>query len=125
MSQSVGLSELISQVKKDLLTPVLDRKSDPPVLFVESVELELQVTASRDGNAGVKIDVLSVGGVELGGGGGQERSHTVRVQLSPLFDKAQIIEWYKDLYGDEVLPAVKRSMESLLKGDDSNVANDF
>lgn len=125
MSQSVGLSELIHQVKKDLLTPVLDRKSDPPILFVESVELELQVTASRDGNAGVKVDVLSVGGAEVGGGLSHERTHTVKVQLSPLFDKAQLLEWYKDLYGDEVLPAVKRSMDALLKGDDSNIADRY
>lgn len=124
MSQSpIGLSELIQQVKKDLLAPVLDRKSDPPVLFVESVELELHVTAKREGNAGVKIDVLSIGGAEGGGSLSQEKTHTVKVQLSPLFDKAQLLEWYKDIYGDDVVPAVKRSMDALLKGDESDIAN--
>ncbi|WP_346294095.1 trypco2 family protein [Sphaerothrix gracilis] len=125
MSQPIGLSELIQQVKKELLAPVLDRKSDPPILFVESVELELQVTARREGNAGIKIDVLSVGGGEAGGGVSHEKAHTVKVQLSPLFDKAQLLEWYKDLYGDEIMPAVKRSMEALLKGDESNIADRY
>lgn len=125
MSKPIGLSELIQQVKKDLLAPVLDRKSDPPILFVESVELELHVTAKREGNADIKIDVLSIGGGEAGGAMSQEKTHTVKVQLSPLFDKAQLLEWYKDLYGDEVMPAVKRSMDALLKGDESNIASRY
>jgi hypothetical protein len=40
------------------------------------------------------------------------------VKLSPLFDKAQLLEWYKDLHPNEVLPAVKLSFDALLKGDD-------
>ena len=125
MPEAIGLSELIQQVKKDLLTPVLDRKSDPPILFVESVELELQVTASREGSGGVKVDALAAE-AEVGGGLSHERTHTVKVQLCPLFDKAQLLEWYKDLYGDELMPAVKRSMDALIKGsDDSSLADRY
>jgi Trypsin-co-occurring domain 2 len=125
MTQSIGLAELIQQVKKDLLEPGLDRKSDPPLLFVESVELELQVTATREGNAGIKLDVLSIGGGEAGGSVSHEQVHTVKVQLSPLFDKAQLLAWYKDLYGDEMLPAVKRGIDALLKGNESDIANRY
>jgi Trypsin-co-occurring domain 2 len=125
MTQSIGLAELIQQVKKDLLEPGLDRKSDPPLLFVESVELELQVTARREGNAGIKLDVLSIGCGEAGGSLSHEQVHTIKVQLSPLFDKAQLLEWYKDLYGDEVLPAVKNSIDALLKGNEGDMANRY
>lgn len=125
MSQPIGLSELIQQVKIELLSSVTDEKSAPPILFVESVELELKVAARRDGSAGIKIDVLSVGGGEIGGGVSQEQTHTVKVHLSPLFEKAQLVEWYKDLYGEEVMPAVKRSLDGLLKGNESDIASRY
>jgi hypothetical protein len=120
----IGLSELIDQVKKDLLSPP-SAEADPPILFVESVELELQVTARREGNAGVKVDVLAIGGGEAGGGLSQEKTHTIKVKLSPLFDKAQLLEWYKDLRGDQVLPSVAKSMDALIKGNDENLSDRF
>lgn len=54
MSQPIGLAELIDQVKQDLLTPPA-KGAEPPILFVETVELELRVAARKEGNAGVKI----------------------------------------------------------------------
>jgi hypothetical protein len=123
-SQKIGLSELIDQVKKDLLSPP-SAEAEPPILFVEAVELELKVAARREGNAGVKVDVLAIGGGEVGGGLSQEKTHTVKVKLSPLFDKAQLLEWYKDLRGDQVLPSVASSLDALIKGDDENLGDRF
>ncbi|MDA0265487.1 MAG: hypothetical protein O2890_12835 [Cyanobacteria bacterium] len=122
--KEIGLTELIEQVKQDLLTPPTPN-SEPPILFVESVELELQVTAKREGTAGIKIDVLSIGGGEAGGALSQEKAHTVKVKLSPLFEKAQLVQWYKDLRGDQVLPAVNSSLDALIKGNDENLADRF
>lgn len=115
MTQPIGLSELIDQVKQELLTPP-DKGGDPPVFFVDSVELELQVTAKREGSAGIKIDVVAIGGGEAGGNLSHEKTHTVKVTLSPLFEKAQLVEWYKDLHGEQVLPAIARSLDTLTKG---------
>jgi Trypsin-co-occurring domain 2 len=115
---TIGLSELISKVKQDLLSVTPGQTKDAPMLFVESVELELQVTVKQEGKAGIKIDVLTFGGGELGGGISRDDVHKVKVKLSPLFDKAQLLEWYKDLHPNEVLPAVKQSFDALLKGDD-------
>ena len=124
MTQPKGLSELINQVKQELLTPP-DKDGEPPVFFVDSVELELQVTAKREGNAGVKIDVVSIGGGEAGGALSQEKTHTVKVTLSPLFEKAKLVEWFKDVRGDQVMPTVARSLDALMKGNDEDLADRF
>ena len=124
MTQPIGLSELINQVKQELLTPP-DKDGEPPVFFVDSVELELQVTAKREGNAGVKIDVVSIGGGEAGGALSQEKTHTVKVTLSPLFEKAKLVEWFKDVRGDQVMPTVARSLDALMKGNDEDLADRF
>ena len=124
MTQPIGLSELIDQVKQELLTPP-DKDGEPPVFFVDSVELELQVTAKREGNAGVKIDVVSIGGGEAGGALSQEKTHTVKVTLSPLFEKAKLVEWFKDVRGDQVMPTVARSLDALMKGNDEDLADRF
>ncbi len=86
---SIELAELIQQVKEDLLSvaPGNDKPGtacakgdrDAPFLFVESVELELQVTVKRTGKAGakgsVKINVLGTGG-EIGGEVGGDKLGT-------------------------------------------------
>ncbi|ARV59046.1 hypothetical protein BZZ01_10720 [Nostocales cyanobacterium HT-58-2] len=70
----IELAELIQQVKEDLLSVTPGNDKDAPFLFVESVELELQVTVKQTGKAGakgsIKINVLGSGGEtsgELGG----------------------------------------------------------
>ena len=124
MTQNIGLSDLINQVKHDLLIPSSEN-AEPPILFVDSVELELRVAAKREGKAGIKIDVLSVGGGEVGNSLSQENTHVIKVKLSPLFEKEQLIQWYKDLRGEQVLPSVANSMEALMKGDEENLADRF
>ncbi|HEY9616912.1 MAG TPA: trypco2 family protein, partial [Microcoleaceae cyanobacterium] len=49
---SIGLAELIEQVKQDLLSTVPGKNKDAPILFVSSVEVEAQVTVKREGKAG-------------------------------------------------------------------------
>ncbi|MDB9526280.1 hypothetical protein PN498_09810 [Oscillatoria sp. CS-180] len=126
MSQSIGLSELIDQVKKELLTPP-QKDGEPPVFFVDSVELELQVTATRESNAGIKIDVVSIGEGEAGGTLSQEKTHTVKVSLSPLFEKEQLLKWFKDVRGEQVMPTIARSLDALTKDGaaDDNLADRF
>lgn len=124
-SQSIGLAELIQQVKKELLSTVPGQSPDAPILFVESVELELQVAVSREGTGGVKIDVLAVGGGEIGGSFKRENVHTVKVSLSPLFDKERLMEFYQTLHSDKVPTIVKQSLEALLKGEEGNLSDQF
>jgi hypothetical protein len=83
MAQEIGLKELIQEVKKELLAQAPD---DPvPLFYVEGVELELSVAARKEGQAGVKIYV-----VDIGGSAGQERAQTVRVRLQPLYSREEM-----------------------------------
>lgn len=129
---SIELAEFIQQVKEDLLSVTPGKDKDAPFLFVESVELELQVTAKRTGTAGtkgsIKINVLGTGGevgAELGGNIGQEKIQKVKVKLSPLFDKDRLMGLYQKLYPDNMPGTVKNSL-ALLKGDEeSNLDEDL
>lgn len=129
--ESIGLAEFIQQVKQDLLSVVPGKEKDVPFLFVESVELELQVTVKRTGKAGgkgsIKIDVLGSGGeigLEAGGELSRDDVHKVTVKLSPLFDKDYLMETYKSLYPEQVLPTLKKSLDALVKGDAESNLND-
>ncbi|WP_088893321.1 trypco2 family protein [Leptolyngbya ohadii] len=118
--RSIGLAELVEQVKRELLSTAPGQTKDAPIFFVESVELELQVTVKREGKAGVKIDVVSIGGGELGGGVSRDDVHKVKVSLSPLFDKKRLMEFYDALHSDQVPKSVKQSLEALFKGNDED-----
>ncbi|NEP29344.1 trypco2 family protein [Moorena sp. SIO3I6] len=126
----IGLSEFIQQVKHDLLSVAPGQEKDAPLLCVESVELELQVSVKRTAKAGakgnIKINVLGTGGEvggELGGDLGRDEIHKVKVKLSPLFDKERLMEFYQTLNGDKVPTMVKNSM-ALLKGNDEDNLNE-
>ena len=128
---SIELAEFIQKVKEDLLSVTPGKDKDAPFLFVESVELELQVTAKRTGKAGakgsVKINVLGTGGEvggELGGDIGREKVQKVKVKLSPLFDKDRLMKFYQTLHRDKVPATVKNSLAGLLKGDEESNLNE-
>ncbi|PSB33918.1 trypco2 family protein [Stenomitos frigidus] len=121
----IGLAELIQQVKQELLATVPGKTKEAPILLVSSVEVEVQVTVKREGKAGIKIDVVAVGGGELGGGLSRDEVHKVKITLSPLFDRERLLEFYQTLQADQVPAAVKQSMEALFKGEDGNPADQF
>ena len=93
--QNLGLSELIEKVKTDLLTSSRDKTV--PFLFVESVELELQVVVKKDAKTGLEIDVIGIGGGKIGGDVGQENVQTVKVTLSSLYSKEELKIYFSDL----------------------------
>ncbi|MGK7875971.1 MAG: trypco2 family protein [Xenococcaceae cyanobacterium] len=116
-NDSIGLSELIEQVKAELLTPPKNKTA--PFLFVESVELELQVTVKKAVKGGIKIDVLSFGGAEAGGGIDQDKIQKVKVQLSPLYSKDEMKRYCQELRPEAVLPSINNSLKAIIKGKDS------
>ncbi|HBL13533.1 MAG TPA: hypothetical protein DD379_19480, partial [Cyanobacteria bacterium UBA11162] len=84
----IGLAELIKQVKRELL-PVTsdqqatsDQETEVPLLSVDTIELELQVTVRDEGKVGLKLYVF-----EAGGGGSRDDVQKVKVTLSPLLNK--------------------------------------
>jgi len=83
MAEEIGLQELLHQVKQELLAQSPD---DPvPLFYVEGVDLELSVRVHKQGQAGIKVYVVDVGG-EVG----KERGHVVRVSLRPLYSREEM-----------------------------------
>lgn len=84
--KSIGLTELIYQVKRELLSSE-SRQNDPvPLFVVDEIELEVAITVSREGQAGINIQVFS-----LGGGASRADAQTVRVKLKPLRTREELI----------------------------------
>lgn len=106
----IGLTELIYQVKRELLSAE-SRQNDPVPLFaVDEIELELAVTVSREGQAGINIQVLNVGG-----GATREDAQTVRVTLKPLRSREELIADLKARDPDVFNTMTEESL-TLLKG---------
>jgi hypothetical protein len=108
---SIGLADLIKQIRRELLTPASDAEEDVPLLSVDSVELELQVTVKKQGTAGVKIYV-----VNLGGGINRDDVQKVKVKLSPLLSKDQMLGVYKQQNPEKWKKFLATGSEALMKG---------
>ena len=111
----IGLTELIQKVKQELLAASIpaspNEETDIPLFSVDSVELELQVTVKKDVKGKVKVYVL-----EAGGGVSRDDVQKVKVTLSPLLKKEQLLGIYKSLYPERWQEFMKTSVENLTKG---------
>ncbi len=100
--ETIGLAEYIEKIKQDLKQ--LSAADEEKWLVIDEIEIEFSVVATKEGGGSgkfsFKLGVPMVGetGVDVGGEGklGQEKVQTVRLKLSPLLDKAQIIEGLSD-----------------------------
>jgi hypothetical protein len=87
--EGLGLAEAIASLRDDLLQARTAGASSDIQLPVESMTVELTVTATKlvDGKAGFKVPIVEV---ELGGGGSRERGtgQTVTVVFGGPVDRA-------------------------------------
>lgn len=118
MSSEIGLAELIQQVKKELLTVHPDSENDTPLLSIDSVELELQVTVKKEGGGGIKINVLQFGGGEISGKVNRDDVQKVTVKLSPLVSKEALINTYGKQNPEKYQQFVDQTLTGILKGSD-------
>lgn len=93
---SITLSQLIDQVREELLAPRDAKTSESmyPFLFVEEIELEIGVTVSCtvEGGGKVNVQVIEVGSrIDRG----NEQIHCVKVKMTPLFTKDEVREQLK------------------------------
>jgi hypothetical protein len=112
MTDSIGLSELIEKVRQELL-PDPNKEEKVPLLYVDSIELELNVTVKQEANGSLKICV-----VDLGGKASIDKGQIIKVKLSPLLGKEEILENYKVNQPKKYAALVRRSGEEAVKGDD-------
>lgn len=108
MPESIGLSELIKQVKSELAQKV-DLDDPVPILAVDEIELEIQVTVSKKAEGGVKIYV-----VELGAGVEKMNVHTVRLKMLPLLTREQRVDELKK--NPDYQKVIQRQITETLKG---------
>lgn len=106
---SIGLAELIEQVRQDLLSTGPDL-GEVPIFSVDEISLELQVTVSKEGGGGIKIHVI-----ELGGKVGRDDVQTIKLTLTPLIDKETRRKLYEQHYPGGAA-AVERASMAALKG---------
>lgn len=119
-SNSIGLAELIEQVKRELLATTPGNETDIPFLSVDSVELELQVTVKKDAKGGVKIYVL-----EIGASGSRDDVQKVKVTLSPLLNKETLLSIYKNMYPERWRELLRTSADALTKGSEGDLSEQF
>ncbi|MHC0068516.1 trypco2 family protein [Nostoc sp. UIC 10890] len=117
---SIGLAELIEHIKQELLSTEAEGEKPIPLFSVDQVSLELQVTARKEGKAGIKVYV-----VELGGGGSRDDVQKVTVTLTPLLSKEERIALYKTRYPQKWKLLEETSMEGLLKGSNDEPLGDL
>jgi hypothetical protein len=110
----IGLAELIEQVKRELLPTTSDQETAVPLLSVDTIELELQVTVRKEGKAGLKVYVF-----EAGGGGSRDDVQKVKVTLSPLLSKEMRLRLlHKKLRPEQWRELLEQNVEALTKGSD-------
>ncbi|MBW4635063.1 MAG: hypothetical protein KME30_25130 [Iphinoe sp. HA4291-MV1] len=109
---TIGLAELIEQVKEELLTPPADSE-DVPLLSVDSVELELQVTVQRQNGGKIKLNVMSILSGEVADKVSKDNIHKVKVTLSPLVDKQKLLALYLQRHPEKKEKIIETSTELL------------
>jgi hypothetical protein len=83
MAKSLALSELIEQVKADLLRP---RTGAEPALFaISEVEVQVSFTVERAANGGIDLQV-----VQLGASGASSATHSATIRLVPLVTPEEV-----------------------------------
>ena len=107
----IGLSELIFRVKQDLLSKDHWEKDPEPLFTIDQIEMELGITVSREGEAGINIQVLS-----LGANVNRQDVQTVRVTLTPLIDKQTLLEDLLEHRPDLVQIIREKSQMAVIKG---------
>jgi hypothetical protein len=114
MKKSIGLGELIKQVKAELLS-TSNNSQDNPLLSVDSVELELQVTVQKEDNGQIGFNVLSAFSGEVSQGINQETIQRITVTLSPLLDKEKLLALYLKENPQQEQELIQQLVNGILK----------
>jgi len=95
----ISLADLIDQVKRDLLKPAHSGGAEPPLLYVDAIEVTAQVVAQRErgegGKAGLSLSVLGLkanAGIDTTTSVGSQLTQAVTIKLSPLVTKTESLQ---------------------------------
>jgi len=107
-NKSLGLVELIEQMKQDLLN--VPPSSEPELFFIDEVTLEVNFTVSGDIESGFNFGVVT-----LGSDVSEERVQKVTIKMTPLVSKNQLIEKINQ-DSQKAQTIIATSAESLTRG---------
>jgi hypothetical protein len=106
----IGLTDLIYQVKRELLSGGSHADDPVPLFAVEEIQVEVAVAVSRSGEGGINIQVFSIDA-----GVSKEDTQTVRVTLSPLRTREELLADLRERNPNKYAEALEESL-NLLKG---------
>jgi hypothetical protein len=109
-SSPIGLTDLIYQVKRELLSGDSHADDPVPLFAVEEIQVEVAVAVSRSGEGGINIQVFSIDA-----GVSKEDTQTVRVTLSPLRTRQELVSDLRTGDPESYQKMIKES-EKILKG---------
>ncbi|MDQ2807445.1 MAG: hypothetical protein M3Z04_11125 [Chloroflexota bacterium] len=99
-NEMIGIQELISQVKRELLATHDDQH---PLFVVGSVELQISFTAERNANGGVDLKII-----QAGTSAKTIDVQSVRVTLQPIINLDEVRKGLSDAQVDTARQAVTR-----------------
>lgn len=110
MSEDIGLLDLIYQVKNELLArrPVEAAKGLPALFWIDQIELDLSVAVTRGRGGSIKVAVIPAVDSELSSSRSEQRGHTVKVRLTPLLSRDEMVRLLS-----EVDPDFRGALENL------------
>ena len=120
----IGLSELIQEVKQELLKPPANSE-DVPLLSVDSVELELQVTVQRQEGGKIGFNVMSIISGEAADKVSKDNIQKVKVTLSPLLDEQKLLALYLKNHPEKKEEIIKAATEMQLKNPTNEAGDGF
>ena len=116
MNSGIEVTKLINQLKKDLLSTNAD---DVPLLSVDEIEIELQVVVKDEGKAGIKLYIF-----DLSGSSSVEGTQKIKIKLSPIFDKATLLDLYQASQPEKSSSTLSQSLGAVFKGEATNNLDD-
>jgi len=83
MSNSFELVDVIKQLRKDITQAAYHAEGHDLRFNVKNIEVELQTVVKKEGNTGLKFQVLGIG-AEASGKYEHAKTHTLKFSLTPI-----------------------------------------
>lgn len=108
MSTNLGISDLIQRIKEDLLSEQGEEKTK--LFSLDEITLELNFLVSGDIASGFNLGIVT-----LGSDVSEERVQKIKIKMSPLVSKTQLLE---KINNNEIATAeiIDASEDALIKG---------
>lgn len=91
MNDSFELVEVIKKLREDVTLAIRGGEGHAIRFNVNSIDVELQTVIKKEGNGGVKFEVLGIG-ANVGGKAEKATTHKIKLSLTPVDENAKNIK---------------------------------